>query len=115
MAQTALRIPHIVDHIINFDRYGNVNLILALGLKNKYIQRLSDLINNTNKHRGDVETFLAWYRLRELLTRRTLYSLPQSVLDNLPVELWYQISFKPNLKKAFRARNAHNLSFTSER
>lgn len=106
-----LLFEEIIDKILSFDKYGDINLIIAFNLKKHYINKYSNIIKKANSHKlNNIEIFLCSWRLNELLNNRTLYKLDQEVLDSLPEEIWTNLSRKKYLKESFIVKNSHNIN-----
>lgn len=105
---------NIIDDILSFDKYGEINLIVALGLNNTYIKRYSDIINTAFKTSDKKELmtiflFMCNWRLESLI-KIYKYKIDQNSLDNLPKTIWDQLSTNNHLRESFIIKNAHNLN-----
>lgn len=108
MNNKSVNIPEeVIDKILSFDQYGNIDIILAFGLKTRYIEKLSNIIKN-DKDSGFAQ-FINLWRL-EYLVNTGINTIDQKLLDNLPKELWTRISMKPCLRESFIVKNSHNLN-----
>lgn len=97
----------IVEKILSYDVYGNIEIIIAAGLKNVFIQKYSNILK-FNKDES-IDEFLCSWRLEKLVSRG-LNKIDQKLLDNLPKEIWTRLSMKRYLKESFIIRNSQNLN-----
>lgn len=106
-----LNIPEeIIDKILSFDNYGDINLILACGLQNDYIKKYSNIIkNSTSTIPLGLKEFICSWRL-ECLVNNGLNKIDPELLNDLPKDTWRILSMKTCLKESFIIKNSHNLN-----
>lgn len=101
-----------IDKILSFDKYGSIDLIVALRLNNLYIRKYSNIINNSDKDELPMSEFLflcSW-RLQSLVRCGLYNKIDQNTLDILPKEIWDKLSLNSYLRESFIIKNAHNLN-----
>lgn len=101
-----IKSEEIIDKILSYDKYGNVDIIIAFGLQNLYIKKYSNIVKNISNY--DLNKFLCLYRL-EALVKRYKYVMNYNQLINLPKEIWNTLSYT-NLRESFIIKNSHNLN-----
>jgi hypothetical protein len=100
----------IIDHILSFDNYGDIQIILALNMAPEYIRRYSNIVREgENKNELELETlrqFLCDWRLKALLKAIDLDDCCLDLIDNLPQSIWEHFStFHEFLSEMFIIKN----------
>lgn len=104
----------IVDHILSFDKYGDIEIILALNMAPEYIRRYSNIVAKNENEPNEPETlrhFLCEWRLKALLEAVDLDACSQELIDNLPQSIWEHFSiYHEFLSEMFIIKNISRMN-----
>lgn len=104
--------PEIIDKILSYDNYPQIDLILAFNMHNYYIDRYSKLTKNIDYNNpGTIKNFKMFWIL-DCLIKKKLYEIDQNILNNISPIFWEHISQIHNLKKSFIITNKDKLNLS---